>query len=172
MGIRTPAHLAVAALIGALFYLAAATASTTNVRTFAEPFTLESLSGEQVSLADYDDTVLLVNFWASWCPPCVAELPSMQALKETMAGEAFEILALNVGEDSRSVRGFIKHFGTPLEFPILLHADQGVIRDWNVKAMPTTALIDKQGRFAATVVGPRDWNSSDSRRLVRTLLDE
>ena len=172
MGIRISARLVVAALIGVWFSLAGATASTTDVRAPAEPFTLESLSGEQVSLADYDNTVLLVNFWASWCPPCVAELPSMQALKESMSGEAFEILAINVGEDSRSVRGFIKHFGTPLEFPILLNADQGVIRDWKVNAMPTTALIDKQGRFAATVVGPRDWNSSDSRQLVRTLLDE
>lgn len=146
--------------------------SAAELRRPASPFTLEALSGDQVSLVDYPDKVLLINFWASWCPPCVAELPSMQALKDSFAGEPFEILALNVGEDPRRVRGFLKYFKTRLNFPILLRADGEVARAWNVSAMPTSALIDKQGRLAATMVGPRDWNSRDNRRLVQILLEE
>ena len=153
-------------------FAGAAPLPASDIRRPAMPFTLESLSGREVSLVDFGDTVLLVNFWASWCPPCVAELPSMQALKESMAGEPFEILALNIGENPHSVRRFIEHFETRLDFPILLRADQTVARDWKVSAMPTSALVDKQGRLAATLVGPRDWNNGDSRRLVRTLLDE
>ncbi|MDE0095652.1 MAG: TlpA disulfide reductase family protein [Gammaproteobacteria bacterium] len=146
--------------------------SAAELRRAAQPFTLEALTGSNVSLADYGDHVLLVNFWATWCPPCVAELSTMQALKDTLAGEPFEILALNVGEEPRQVRDFLRQFRTDLEFPILLRAERGVARAWNVNAMPTSALIDKKGRLAATMVGPRDWNSSDSLRLVRILLEE
>ncbi len=154
------------------FALVLETGTAAELRRPAEPFTLEALSGNQVSLADYSDKVLLVNFWASWCPPCVAELPSMQALKESFAGQPFEILALNVGEDPRRVRGFLKYFKTDLDFPILLRADGDVAKAWNVNAMPTSALVDKRGRLAATMVGPRDWNSRDTRRLVEILLEE
>ena len=89
-----------------------------------------------------------------------------------MPASRLKILALNVGEEPRQVRGFLEQFGADLDFPILLYADRGVTRAWDVKAMPTSALVDKQGRLAATLVGSRDWNSSDSRRLVRTLLEE
>ena len=159
-----------AGLLAAFLWAAPGTAA--EPRRTAEPFTLEALDGNRVSLADYGNQVLLVNFWATWCPPCVEELPTMQALKDTLAGEPFEILALNVGEEPRQVRGFLEQFGADLDFPILLYADRGVTRAWNVKAMPTSALVDKQGRLAATLVGSRDWNSRDSRRLVRTLLEE
>jgi thiol-disulfide isomerase/thioredoxin len=148
------------------------TGFSADLRRPAIPFTLPGLNGQEVSLADYGGKVLLVNFWATWCPPCVAELPSMQALKQSMAGEPFEILALNVGEDPRSVLGFLRRFNTRLDFPILLRAEQFVARDWNVNSMPTSALVDKRGRVAATMVGPRDWNDGESRRLVRILLNE
>ena len=150
----------------------AATGTAAEPRRAAEPFTLEALTGSSVSLADYGDHVLLVNFWATWCPPCVAELSTMQALKDTFSGEPFEILALNVGEEPRQVRDFLRHFRTDLDFPILLRAERGVARAWNVNAMPTSALVDKKGRLAATMVGPRDWNNGDSQRLVRILLEE
>ncbi len=118
------------------------------------------------------DTVVLVNFWATWCPPCVHELPSMQALKDHFSDESFEVLALNMGERGKDIENFLKSFGTKLDFPILLNADLNVAKTWNVRAMPTSLFIDKDGNIAEVHIGPRDWNSETVQQQVASLLGE
>ena len=150
--------------------------SVASERFDTPPLVLERLSqhtaGELVSLEDYRDKVVLVNFWATWCPPCVHELPSMQSLRDALDGQPFEILALNMGEDPAMVGKFLDRFGTKLTFPILLHADRQVAIDWNVRAMPTTMLVDKKGKLVSVVKGARTWDSEEVVNAIMPLLEE
>lgn len=138
----------------------------------AKKFSLNDLTGEQIALEDFQGQVLLVNFWATWCPPCVHELPSIQALKDHFSDQSFEVLALNMGERGKDIENFLKAFETKLDFPILLNADLNVAKNWNVRAMPTSLFIDKNGDIAETYVGPRDWNSEIVQQQVASLLGE
>ncbi len=138
----------------------------------AAPFNLDNLAGSKVTLDDYRGQVVLVNFWATWCPPCVHELPSIQALKDNFAEDAFEVLAMNMGEASRDINLFLKQFKTKLDFPILLNADKGVSDEWKVRVMPTTLIIDKTGHIAVYHLGPKDWNSEEVQNQVALLLQE
>jgi len=138
----------------------------------AVPFSLDNLAGTKVTLDDYRGQVVLVNFWATWCPPCVHELPSIQALKDHFSEDSFEVLGMNMGEATRDINLFLKQFKTELDFPILLNADQGVSDDWKVIAMPTTLIIDKTGHIAVYHTGPKDWNGEEVQDIVALLLKE
>ena len=138
----------------------------------AADFSLSQLDGRQVSLSDYRGQVVLVNFWATWCPPCVNELPSMQALRDGLADQPFEILALNMGERPKEIQRFLDSFDTELSFPILLNADHSVAKNWKVRGMPTSVLVDKNGQIAMTEVGPRDWNGDALKQRILPLLVE
>ncbi len=165
-----PVPLLIVAVIG--LWLVSGSSLSAAERPQASPFSLISLSGKLVTLENYRDKVVLVNFWASWCPPCVHELPSMQALKNSLTGQPFEILALNMGEHWKQVDNFRRNFRTKLEFPILLNADRNMTRDWQVRALPTSMLVDKKGLLVRTLVGPRNWNSDDMKALIAPLLEE
>ena len=156
--------------------LALGMSSIASERYDTPPLILDRLSqyaaGEEVSLEDYKGKVVLVNFWATWCPPCVHELPSMQSLRDALDGQPFEILALNMGEDPAMVGKFLDSFGTKLTFPILLHADRQVAIDWNVSAMPTTMLVDKKGKLVSVIKGARMWDSEEVVNAIMPLLEE
>jgi thiol-disulfide isomerase/thioredoxin len=137
-----------------------------------DDFSLTSLDGETVELADYRGKVVLVNFWASWCPPCVHELPSMQTLYENMEGQPFEVLALNMTEEPDQVKSFLDNFGTTLTFPVLLRADKSVADAWKVRGLPTTVILGKDGTRALTWQGPKEWDSAEVKALLQPLLDE
>jgi len=141
-------------------------------REQAVSFSLNNLSGMPVTLEQYRGQVLLVNFWATWCPPCVHELPSIQALKDNFPEQPFEVLALNMGERGKDIERFLRTFKTKLNFPILLNADLNVAKKWNVRAMPTTLFIDKSGRIAELHIGPKDWNTESVQQQVAALLGE
>ena len=129
-------------------------------------------AGETVVFEDYRDTVLLVNFWATWCPPCVHELPSMQSLHDALDGQPFEILALNMGEDPKMIGKFLERFDPELKFPILLNADRKTAYDWRVRAMPSTMVVDKQGRLVTFMIGAKQWDSEEIVNLIMPLLEE
>lgn len=129
---------------------------------------LKSLSGKAVSLQDYRGKVVLVNFWASWCPPCVHEIPSMVALKRALAERPFEILAVNLAEDAGTVRAFLR--AHPVNFPVLLDPSGRVIKAWRVFAYPSSYLIDPQGRIRYAAFGALDWAADDVRQVIETLL--
>ena len=159
-------------LLPVFFILCCAVSASTLDRKAVAPFSVKNLAGDSVSLGQFNGKVVLVSFWATWCPPCVRELPSMQALKQSLAGQPFEILALNAGETAEDLNRFVKNFDTPLDFPILVDTSKSVATDWNIKAMPTSFLLDRWGRMAHKITGPRDWNDEDMRSLVTALLQE
>ena len=129
-------------------------------------FTLTELDGKQVTLADLRGKVVLVNFWATWCAPCIDEMPSLQALKNSLAARPFEVLAINLAEPRASIVEFFARHQLQFDFPILLDTGGVVADKYRVKTLPATLLVDKKGRFAFGGIGQRDWASPSVRDEV------
>ena len=136
---------------------------------------LEDLAGRKKTLADYAGRVVLVNFWASWCPPCVHELPSMERLATRLGGESFVILGVNMAERPEAVRAFLDTLhdtNTAVSFPILLDRDGAALKRWQVFAFPTSFVIDKQGRIRYALFGATEWDDASVLAKIRGLLQE
>jgi thiol-disulfide isomerase/thioredoxin len=125
---------------------------------------LQDLGHKIHDLADYRGSVVLVNFWASWCGPCVKEIPSLQRLQETMNGKPFILLAVNEQEAPGTVWKFANRFG--IHFPLLLDRDGKTAFDWGIDIYPTSFLIDPRGRIRYVAYGPRDW---DNPEIIQTI---
>jgi peroxiredoxin len=136
----------------------------------APDFTLKDLQGNTVTLSEYRGKVVFLNFWASWCPPCREEMPSMERLHEVYAGRDFVMLAVNVEQDVHDVRAFLeKH---PHKFQIPLDAAGRAQGLYGVYRFPETFLIDKNGRIAEHYLGARDWSSVEFLSKINTMLKE
>lgn len=131
---------------------------------------LENIKGGKVSLSDYQGKVVLLNFWASWCPPCVHEMPSMARLKDQLAGQPFEILAVNLAESKQAIQAFTK--AHPVNFPILLDQTGSAVQSWQVFAYPSTYLIDKTGQIRYALFGGTEWDQASHIEKVKALLSE
>ena len=129
---------------------------------------LNDLSGRAHAIGDYRGRVLLVNFWATWCEPCRAEMASMQRLQERLAGRPFTVLLVNHGEARIRVGEFVKR--EALGFSILLDPNQDASRAWRVRVLPSSFLVDAVGRVRYTVIGEMDWASPESVETVQALL--
>lgn len=116
----------------------------------APEFTLLNLEGESVSLSDYLGTPVLVNFWATWCPPCRAEMPLIQQFQDDFASE-FIVLAVNGGETEAQVRGFMETNGLSLTF--LLDSENSVAQQYGIRGFPTSLFIDSEGYLQAYHIG-------------------
>lgn len=132
----------------------------------APGFSLEDMNGNKHDLKDYRGRVVVVNFWATWCPPCREEMPSMEKAWEKLQKNNIAMLAINVGEDADTIFTFTADY--PVTFPLLMDRDSSVIKAWPVRGLPTTFVIDKQGRIVYRVIGGRDWNSPE---MVQMLID-
>ena len=134
-------------------------------------FRLPRLDGSPVALSEQRGRVVFVNFWATWCPPCRKEAPSLERLYERLREDGFEVLAVSIdaaGQEA-AVEAFRREFG--LSFPILLDPSQDAHRSFGVTGVPETYLIDAQGRLAERFIGPRDWDDPRYSRVVRRLLE-
>lgn len=152
--------IAAVALIG-LFAVAMVHAMNTNetqsksqetgleVGNIAPDFELKSLSGEPAKLSDYKGKKVMLNFWATWCPPCKAEMPEMQKFYEANK-ENVEILAVNM-DPKADVAGFVKERG--LTFPILLDEKNEVNKNYQIVSIPTTFFIDEKGIITHRFIG-------------------
>ena len=122
----------------------------------APAFTLSGLDGRSHALADYAGRVVIVNFWASWCPPCRAEMPSLNRASAALQGKGVTMLAINAGEDRAAVAAFVGDH--PIAFPVLLDSDGEAGTRWAVKGLPTTFVIDRAGRIVYRAIGDREWD--------------
>ena len=122
------------------------------------------------SLADYKGRVVLVNFWASWCPPCIYEMPELTRLKQQLSGKPFDILAINVGEKKYKVWKFTKLIH--IELPVLLDTNNDAFSKWGVQTLPTSFLIDADGRVRYRVRGNPGWEYEYTRSVIDELISE
>ena len=132
-------------------------------------FSLPTLTGENQSLSDLKGKVVFLNFWATWCGPCRAEMPSMEALHISYREKGFEILAVNSGENQAQVLAFMT--GNQLSFPVALDMDGKVSITYGVQAIPTSFLIDREGKIIARLVGSHNWDTPKIRAALEVLLD-
>lgn len=135
----------------------------------APGLSLEDIGHEVHTLADYRGQVVLLNFWASWCAPCVIEMPAMQRLQQAMAGKPFSILAVNVAEAPARVWNFAARLG--LRFPLLLDPRGQTTSDWQVVVYPTSFLVDPQGRIRYVTYGPRIWDDAETIHIIEQMLE-
>jgi peroxiredoxin len=135
----------------------------------APNFTFPDLNGQQVSLSDHRGRVVLVNIWATWCPPCRQEMPSMQKLYERFKGENFEILAVSLDSTGREAVGpFMRKMN--LTFPALLDPEENIRPLYGITGVPESFIIDKEGILVEKIIGPMDWATSEVFRFFQDLI--
>jgi thiol-disulfide isomerase/thioredoxin len=159
--------------VAALMFLFATSATAAGLEPYSGPalqdFALKDLDGKAHKLSDYSGRVVLVNFWATWCPPCVHEMPSMQRLHLKLAKRPFEVVAVNMGEDEATIREFLGKM--KVDFTILLDADGSLMKDWRVFAFPTSFLVDGQGVARYALFGPIEWDDPEVLKQIEGLLE-
>lgn len=144
-------------------------------RVYREPveapeFTLKNLDGESVSLSDMKGSYVFLNFWATWCPPCREEMPSMDTMYHELSDIDFEVLAVDLQESEQTVRTFVE--SNKYTFPVLLDSRGRVGSQYNVRSIPTTYLIDDEGFAVAFLVGSRLWDTEEVYEVMRALAGE
>jgi len=132
---------------------------------------LKDLNGKTHDLADYKGKVVLLNFWATWCPPCREEMPSMWHLQNEFRGQPFQIIAVNMGETDVEVNTFLPD-KMKRDFVVLMDRDGETLKRWKVFAFPTSFVIDKQGKIRFGLFGATEWDSWDNKQLIKKLLAE
>jgi len=133
-------------------------------------FDLPDVKGQQHTLKGYRGQVVLVNFWASWCAPCIKEMPTLERLKQALSEQPFEILAVNVGEQKYRVWKFVKLVS--FDLPVLLDTRKDTFNAWDASVLPTSFLLDKKGNIRYRVQGDIEWDSETVVALIEELLNE
>ncbi|MCP3662388.1 MAG: TlpA family protein disulfide reductase [Gammaproteobacteria bacterium] len=136
----------------------------------APDFLLHDINGEKQKLQDFQGKVLVVNFWATWCPPCREEMPSLERARDILRDDGVEVITIDVGEKAAAIERFLKR--SPLSLPILLDSDTETASQWGAKGLPTTLIVDRQGRFSYIAIGGREWDSPEILATIRTLANE
>jgi len=137
----------------------------------APDFALPDLDGKTVNLADYKGKVVLLNIWATWCPPCVEEMPSMEKLHQELKDEDFEILAVSIDvSGAKAVIPFMKKH--KLSFSVLTDTEGAIKSLYQTTGVPESFIIDRQGIIVEKVIGPRDWAAPSTIRSFRNLIQK
>jgi peroxiredoxin len=129
---------------------------------------LRELDGRGHRLADYRGKVVLVNFWATWCAPCREEMPSMQRLRERLAGRPFVVLAVNLDEPEARIRTFLSQM--KVDFTVLLDPGKKAASAWGARILPASFVIGPDGRIRYSVVGELDWSHDPVVSRISALL--
>jgi thiol-disulfide isomerase/thioredoxin len=136
----------------------------------AKNFTFKDLDGKTRTLSDYRGKVVLVNFWATWCPPCRREMPSLERLNQKLQGEPFIILAVDQWESYDLVFAFTGQLDPQPTFPILFDSKSQASKQWDVKGLPASFIVDKKGRVVYRAMGGREFDHPEIEQLIRNLL--
>lgn len=136
----------------------------------APEFSLPSVDGSTVRLSDYRGKVVMLHFWATWCPPCVEEIPALDYLYRTLKGKDFDVITVSVDEGGASaVRSFMQKRG--LVLPVALDPDRSVAAQYGTFKFPETYVIDREGIVRLKVVGSLDWTFQANIDRVRSIID-
>ncbi len=138
--------------------------------TEASNFTLMSAHGSDISLSDYEGKFVLLNFWATWCPPCVKEMPALNGLHNKLNGaNGLEVVGVHVGPALATVKQFLKN--RSVDFDILIDKNMS-LSSWEVSGLPTTFLIDPSGKLIYKAVGEREWESDEMVEFISGIMKE
>jgi peroxiredoxin len=133
----------------------------------AEDFTLPALGGGTFRLAEQRGKIVLVNFWATWCPPCLEEMPAMERLWRKHKDTGFVLVAVSVDTDPQKVVPFVTEH--KLTFPIAFDTRMAVADKYGVRALPSSFILGREGDLAALALGPRHWDNKASHRLIEAM---
>ena len=133
----------------------------------AQEFQTITPEGKPVKLSDYKGRVVFLNFWATWCPPCLQEMPAMERLSQHLKGKPFVILAVNQGESLAVVNAFLKRRG--FTFPVVMDESGDIGASYIASALPLTYIIDPQGLIVGRAKGPREWDQKEMVDWVLSL---
>jgi len=131
------------------------------------PLKLPDMTASMIDLTQLKGTVVLVNFWATWCGPCVREIPSLSRLVDKLEGKPFRVLAININEPKSEIRRFLEQFN--VNFDIVLDADGQAVRDWNVYAYPSNFVIDRSGAIRYVYRGALEWDDKDIVNVIESM---
>ncbi|MBI5641535.1 MAG: TlpA family protein disulfide reductase [Nitrospirae bacterium] len=137
-------------------------------KTPAPDFSLKDLNGKSVSLSSFKGKVVLLNFWATWCPSCKAEMPSLNSLYNEMKPRGLEIVAVSTDKSLNDVKGYLSKKG--LDFLVLMDESRSVTKQYKVFSLPTTFLIDKNGIIVEKFYGDYDWTEQEIKQKIEKLL--
>lgn len=153
-------HVVITLLLCCLFSMPGVFAADLQTYT-ADPsppaLVLNDLRGNQHTLGDYRGKVVMVNFWASWCHPCLQEIPEMLKLAQLLADRPFVMLAVNVGEERRKLPGFVNKMDERMV--ILMDPDSQAFERWKGIGLPSTFILDTEGRIRYEAYGPVNWDA-------------
>jgi thiol-disulfide isomerase/thioredoxin len=124
----------------------------------AKNFTLMSANGGEISLQDYRGNFVLVNFWATWCPPCIKEMPALNSLHNKLKSKNFRVVGVHVGPALATVKQYLKD--RPVDFDIVIDKNMS-LSSWEVAGLPTTFLVNPAGEIIYRATGERVWDSNE-----------
>ena len=159
-------------LLGLIFSVLAATslASSSLVGQPAPDFVLKNASGDNLRLSEFRGDVVMINFWATWCGPCRQEMPLLDELYSTYQRVGFNLLGVNIDDDSRKAMNMIAELG--VSFPVLFDTRKEVSKLYAVDAMPATIIVDRDGRVRHVHHGYKPGYEQDYLNEIRSLLRE
>jgi thiol-disulfide isomerase/thioredoxin len=131
---------------------------------------LKDMYGKPYDLNQYRGKVVLINFWASWCGPCVKEIPSLNRLVKKMQGKEFQLLTVDIKEPPDKILNFFKELKLQHNFPVLMDTDGQVSKDWKVYAYPSNFLLDKEGKVRYGYRGALEWDKDEVVKIINSLL--
>jgi thiol-disulfide isomerase/thioredoxin len=131
---------------------------------------LQDLNGADVNLSDFRGKIVFLNFWATWCPTCVIEMPSMEKLHLKLKDKDFALVSISIQDSAAEVQRFFKQ--NKLTFTALLDSIGKTVPGFGIRAIPTTLILDKTGRIVGRVIGPREWDSRESMAMFENLIGE
>ena len=145
-----------------------------NPQATPQDFSLRLLNGgaskeARASLSSYRGKVVILNFWATWCPPCRAEMPSMETLYQRFKDQGLEILAVDIREEESVVRQFIQN--NKYTFPVMLDSDGRVSSMYGIQAIPTSFILNREGKIIGRVVGSIYWDTPQAIAVFEALLN-
>jgi len=153
-----------------VFFLLLGTASAATIQGKAPNFTLKSNTGKNIKLSELRGQVVLLNFWASWCGPCRQEMPLLEKLQQRYSALGFTVLGVNVEEDSSKAKTLLKDI--PVSFPILFDTQNAVSKQYQVSAMPSTIMIDRNGNMRYLHKGYKPGDEAQYKQWVKELVKE
>jgi len=140
--------------------------------TRARPATSwKNAEGKKISLADFSGKVVMINFWASWCAPCIRELPSIDRLQAHLGGDKFTVVAISIDRGGKPVaRRMLKRINSK-NLALYLDRDSSTARSLGVRNMPTTIVYDQKGREVGKLEGGAEWDSAEAVALLKYFID-